>query len=351
MTDASDRRLRALAAHPEDAAPLPAGIHRIAIPTPFPIGRVNTYLLEGSPLTLVDTGVNTGVGLDALEGALAVLGHRIEDIELLVLTHEHVDHLGLATVIARRAECPVAAWAPLQSLYDPDAGGGDAFHMRLAWASAQLERHGYSHELAASSRSVLMIASAFGSRPQIDVPLSEGDILRAGSRDWEILYRPGHSLSDLVLVDRSSGVAISGDHMLAGTSPNPTLTAPLEVHRPDATTERVRTLPLYLESVGQTATDGLTLMLPGHGPLLGPPAELIEERRKFHARRADKFEAMLGDEPQTVFELASQMWRGVPIAQPHLTLSEVAGHLDVLTDAGRTAEVSIGDGVVGFVSA
>jgi hypothetical protein len=37
-----------------------AGIHRLSIPTPFAVGRVNAYLIEDEPLTLVDAGPNSG---------------------------------------------------------------------------------------------------------------------------------------------------------------------------------------------------------------------------------------------------------------------------------------------------
>jgi hypothetical protein len=37
-----------------------AGIHCLAIPTPFQVGRVNTYLIEDDPLTLIDSGPNSG---------------------------------------------------------------------------------------------------------------------------------------------------------------------------------------------------------------------------------------------------------------------------------------------------
>jgi hypothetical protein len=47
-----------------------AGIHRLAIPTPFRVGRVNAYLIEDSPLTLIDSGPNSGKALDELEQAL-----------------------------------------------------------------------------------------------------------------------------------------------------------------------------------------------------------------------------------------------------------------------------------------
>ena len=48
------------------AGAVDAGIHRFAIPTPFAVGRVNCYLIEDEPLTLVDTGPNSGKSLDEL---------------------------------------------------------------------------------------------------------------------------------------------------------------------------------------------------------------------------------------------------------------------------------------------
>ena len=86
-----------------------AGIHRLAIPTPFQVGRVNAYLIEDSPLTLIDSGPNSAKALDELEQALAALGHKVEDIELLVVTHQHIDHFGLASILARRSGAEVAA--------------------------------------------------------------------------------------------------------------------------------------------------------------------------------------------------------------------------------------------------
>ena len=40
-----------------------AGIHRLAIPTPFMVGRVNAYLIEDDPLTLIDSGPNSAKAL------------------------------------------------------------------------------------------------------------------------------------------------------------------------------------------------------------------------------------------------------------------------------------------------
>lgn len=342
--------VRALAPHEEDAAPLPAGIHRLALPTPFPIGRVNCYLLEGEPLTLVDTGVNTGTTLVALEEALAALGYRVEDLGLIIISHAHIDHMGLAPILARRAGCPTAGWHEIAPLHDPAANPSRMFHAGTAWATQQLILGGYPKELALASRSVLELGQALGSLPEITHPLHEGDVLRAGDHDWVVHHRPGHSLSDLVLL-RADGVALSADHLLRSISPNPTLSPPMHVLLPDAETPRVPSLQRYLASLEQTAQDPITLMLTGHGSLIGDPGELIAERQEFHARRAERLLRELSDEPITPYALACGLWRTMPMLQTHLTYSEVRGHLDLLLADGRAVEERLPGGGEAFRAA
>ena len=92
-----------------------AGIHRMAIPTPFTVGRVNCYLIEDDPLTLVDVGPNSGKALDALEQELGARGHRIEDLGRIVITHQHIDHLGLVEILARRTDAEVVRAGPARA--------------------------------------------------------------------------------------------------------------------------------------------------------------------------------------------------------------------------------------------
>ena len=71
-------------------------IHCLPIPTPFAVGRVNCYLIEDDPLTLVDSGPELGQGARrARARAAPSTGTAIEDLELIVVTHQHIDHLGL----------------------------------------------------------------------------------------------------------------------------------------------------------------------------------------------------------------------------------------------------------------
>ena len=83
-------------------------VRRLALPVPY-LGSVNLWLLEGEPLTLVDTGPRNTVALETLEEQLAAHGYAIGDIELLLLTHHHLDHTGLARTIRSRSDARVAA--------------------------------------------------------------------------------------------------------------------------------------------------------------------------------------------------------------------------------------------------
>src|SRR5258705_7477844 len=86
-----------------------AGIRCLPVPTPFAVGRVNCYLVEDDPLTLVDAGPNSATSLTALEAALAEHGRRIEDLERIVITHQHIDHIGLVAILADRSAAEVCA--------------------------------------------------------------------------------------------------------------------------------------------------------------------------------------------------------------------------------------------------
>ena len=120
---------------------LPEDVHRIPLPTPFQIGDVNTYLLRGSPLTLVDAGPRMEETEARLEAGLAALGVAVEDLELLVLTHQHDDHVGLAAELARRSGAEVAGTARLaRYLGDLDA----SMEADDDYAVALMRRHGVS---------------------------------------------------------------------------------------------------------------------------------------------------------------------------------------------------------------
>jgi glyoxylase-like metal-dependent hydrolase (beta-lactamase superfamily II) len=316
-----------------------AGIHLMAVPTPFLVGRVNCYLIEDDPLTLVDTGPNSGKSLDELERALAELGHRIEDLGLLVITHQHMDHLGLLEIIARRSGAEVAALdvlAPYLEDFSASAAADDAFSM------AVMRRHGVPSELATALQMVGGAFRAFGSSGQVTVPLSQGTELTLRDRTLTALHRPGHSPSDTVFWDARRQILIAGDHLLSRISSNPLISRPLTGGvggiGSGASTDRPHALMRYMESLRETREMPAQLVLGGHGPPVTEHDSLIDERFRMTARRSDKIHRLLDSGPQTGYDLASQMWGNVAVTQAFLTISEVLGHLDLLIADGRATE-------------
>jgi glyoxylase-like metal-dependent hydrolase (beta-lactamase superfamily II) len=322
-----------------------AGIHRLAIPTPFMVGRVNAYLIEDSPLTLVDSGPNSAKALDELEQALAAHGHTVEDIELLVISHQHMDHFGLASILARRSGAEVAALdglAPFLANYGAQTDLDDSF------AERTMLRHGIPPEIVTALRAVSAGFRAWGSAVQVTRPLSDGAELRLRDRTLRVLHRPGHSPSDTVFFDEERSIMLAADHLIAHISSNPLLARPLDASE-EYDGPRPQALVTYMESLRLTRAMELSLVLPGHGRPITDHAPLIDERFRMHRRRAEKIHRLIASKPRTAHEIAQELWGNVAVTQAFLTLSEVLGHVDLLLAEDLVVEREDG-GVVRFQS-
>ncbi len=320
-----------------------AGIHRLAIPTPFQVGRVNAYLIEDDPLTLVDSGPNSGKALDEMEQALAAHGRRIEDIGLLIVTHQHIDHFGLASILARRSGAEVAALdllAPYLGNFGQEADWDDAY------AQAIMRRHGIPTDVVSALRAVSGSFRGWGAKVQVTQPLADGAQLTLRDRTLRVLHRPGHSPSDTVFHDEQRKTLIAADHLLKHISSNPLISRPLG-SAPDYAGPRPQALITYIRSLEQTAKMDLDLVLGGHGGPITDHKALIEERLRMHARRAEKIHRLIVEQPRTAHEIAQKLWGNVAVTQAYLTLSEVLGHVDLLLEGGEVSEVEE-DGVVRF---
>jgi glyoxylase-like metal-dependent hydrolase (beta-lactamase superfamily II) len=286
------------------------GIHQLSVPTPFLVGRVNCYLIEDDPVTLVDTGPNSGKSLDELERALAEYGRTIEDLELIVITHQHMDHLGLLEILARRSGAQVAAYHALTGYlenFSASAAADDEF------SQAIMRRHGVPDDLATVLGSVGM---AF--------------------RSFRVFHRPGHSPSDTIFWDEQRGLLLAGDHLLAHISSNPLLSRPLT---DEHDSERPHALIDYMDSMRATRELEAELVLCGHGEPIVDHVALIDERFRMHQRRARKVRSMLASGPLSAYEIAVAMWGNIAVTQAYLTISEVLGHLDLLVRDGQVREV------------
>jgi glyoxylase-like metal-dependent hydrolase (beta-lactamase superfamily II) len=318
-----------------------AGIQTFAIPTPFAVGRVNTYLIEDEPLTLVDSGPNSGRALDELQQRLGERGHSIDDIELILVTHQHIDHIGLVGIVASHSKAEVAAIeaaVPFVENYAQAAAEDDRYAMEL------MVRHGIGEDVSRALGSVSAAYRGWGASAKITRALADGDTIEFRDRTLVVHFRPGHSPSDTVFEDAERKMLIAGDHLLGHISSNPLIV------RPRDGGERPQALVTYMESLRKTRAMDLDLLLPGHGEPVRDHRSLIDQRFEMHERRKAKLYGLIAERPHTAHELAQALWGNIAVTQAYLTLSEVLGHLDLLINEGRVREVHE-DGVVRFVTA
>ncbi len=295
-------------------------LHRIELPTPFPIGPVNAYLLLSDPLTLVDVGPKTDDARSALEAGLAAVGVHLEQIRRIVLTHGHTDHFGMVELVRQASGAEVFAhegdWAKL-------AG--------KRWIVAHLKRFFTQAGLPKSFQDEFMrLAEAH--RRYFDpvttlLPVKDGDTLAINGTRLRIMHCPGHSLGHICLY-HEDGFLLAGDVLLSDVSPNPVVE-----FTPKG--QRMPTLPQYLQSLRRILLLNCELAYPGHGGPLASPNTRIRDLIAHHEQRKEEIRARLERKPKTLLALAQEIYQNLDHFNTMLALSEVIGHLDLLADEHR----------------
>lgn len=126
----------------------------------------NSYLVVGDfkrledMNTLIDTGTNGNI-INEIETLFTGAGKS--PVEQIILTHNHFDHSGGLSVIKNK--------------YNPKV-------------------------------------FAFGKSEGVDIILADGQIIRVGDVDFEVIYTPGHSNDSICLYSEDEGVLFSGDTTL-----------------------------------------------------------------------------------------------------------------------------------------
>jgi glyoxylase-like metal-dependent hydrolase (beta-lactamase superfamily II) len=287
----------------------------------------------------VDAGPNSATSFDELQRGLAGLGHPLEDVELVIVTHQHIDHVGLVSLVAAHSSAEVAAIdaaVPFVENFQDEAQADDDF------ASDLMLRHGMPPDVVTVLRSVSQAFRAWGARVEVTRPLRDGEAVELRDRTLHVHHRPGHSPSDTVFHDRERRILIAADHLLGHISSNPLITRPR-----DGSAERPQALVQYLDSMAATREMDVELVLPGHGNPITAHRDLIDRRFALHRRRAEKIRRMIVERPRTAYEIAQELWGNIAVTQAYLTLSEVLGHVDLLLNDGRVQERER-DGVSGF---
>jgi glyoxylase-like metal-dependent hydrolase (beta-lactamase superfamily II) len=300
---------------------------RLALPWPgVPHGNAWAVAADGG-LVLFDTGIGGRGRLRQLDFALSAAGFGLEDVRLLVCTHSHIDHYGLAASIVEAAGCELwmhPAWEHVRLLADDPAA---ALERRLAVAresgvpAAALERY---REQRSEDEETGIDGIAEPDRellPGVEVETDHGP--------WQVYETPGHAPSHVVLHQPDRRLMISGDHLLGRT-----VLFFDYGHSPDPVGE-------FLTGLDEIEPLEVDLVLPGHGRTFRDPEAKIAEARRQVEELLGKVRASLAEGERTAFEIVAEMVGPENLESPvsAWALQIVRAVLDRLAILGEAAPV------------
>jgi glyoxylase-like metal-dependent hydrolase (beta-lactamase superfamily II) len=231
-----------------------------------------TYYLPGRHPALIDAGVGQHSHVEAIAAAAA------DGPSHVVVTHAHSDHIAGVEFISRRWPHTRFSKFPWT---DRDAG------YAAAWQ-----------------------------------PLGDGEVVRAGDVELEVVHTPGHAPDHIALWEPSSRTMFSGDLVVPGT----TVVIPASMEG---------SLADYLRSLERILAMAPARLMPAHGSPIEDPGAILREYLEHRRQRERQIIAALQTGDDTVDALVSRIYEGLKPALVPMARESVLAHLRKLQDEDR----------------
>ncbi len=316
------------------------GLTWLRMPLPFSLNHINLWLLrDAGGWAIVDTGLDTNTTRETWRRVFADGMDRDPAVHVVV-THLHPDHAGCANFLVN--EFGADLWMTREEYFlcrvlNADTGqeapaAGVAFYRAAGFAEAELAQ--YRENFGLFGRFVKGM-------PQSYRRMQDGERLRFGERDWEVIVGRGHSPEHACLYDRERNILIAGDQLLPTISPNISVW-PTEPH--------ANPLADFFASIDrlERELDEDVLVLPAHGkPFRGAHARL-ETLRSEHIQR---LEILLdnGGGPRRVVDVFPDLFgRAINDGNRIMATGEALAHLHYLVENGDMTAATDDDHVTWF---
>ena len=312
------------------------GIHQLRIPIPDnPLEYLNSYLLEGiDGWLMIDTGWYTPDAFNAMETELKNLGLTLQDIAIMVVTHVHPDHFGLAGKIKQvspRTELLTHRWESdlIESRYIK-------FYELQDKMAPLLKKHGVPAHLLQILQTASMPTLEFVTFTLPDRALYGGEIVSTGIFDLEIIWTPGHSPGHICLYEPQNRLLFAGDHLL------PTITPNISYHVQSGDNP----LGDYINSLQKIRKLPVDKVLPAHEYIFTNMPGRIDEIMLHHEQRKAEILQLIIKRPLTAYEISSRIKWNVPgtwenFAPPikRSAVTETISHLECMRWEGTVNRI------------
>lgn len=314
-----------------------AAVRRLEFTVDWPPGHVACYLLEADELVLVDAGTPDGltpgtVEHETLRDGVAAAGHELADIDHLLLTHPHVDHVGQVPTVLEAADPTLYAPAGLRERFARDA---DAMADRVRANASAVGIEGDQLELAIESAVDSLERDRSLCTPDaVDVWVEPGD-LTVGGVEGKAIHTPGHQADHLAYE-----FAVDGDRLLfsGDLAIEPFRAVLLHDGLDDGHPDAVAGYEAALDRLSELDPDRV---FPGHGPVHDHLAETIERDRGSLHGRLDRAADLVAAGTGTVAGVAEALSGD---RDPRYVLAETMSVLAHLDREGRIESHEV-DGV------
>lgn len=303
----------------------------IPLPTPFSIGPANSYLFTEPEPVLVDCGIDSDESYNGLATALDQHGLQVADLRKILITHAHVDHMGMSGRLVANSDARVLIWRPIQRW---------ATDFETMWAGRMefLRLTLDQYDLPDLQRGSILdgmrgVASIWKPVPADRIEtFTLADQINLGGLSWQVIYAPGHSNTQTCFYQRGSGSFLAADMLL------PLTPAPVLEHNLDDLRERERGLPQLMRSYAQVRAMEIEQVYPGHGAPFSDHEALIDRQLARIAKRKAECLALVRAGHHRVGDLVDIMYSHHPPAARFTGLSTLIGYLDLLLEDGLVVE-------------